>query len=396
MGGLEIRHKIESMTTRAGTVGLLTGLIITIILYPLYGFSAGVWIAAVVAVMLMIGGGLYAARWSGSKQPIRCAVLGALAGGLAGMVVFCLWAAAVAVTAQAGSISAVVHSTMGMFLLLFLGGSGLGTLGGWLARINRSAQPDVFDKNAPQMAMNAAITAVPASILAAALVAGLFARLANIFGDPAIVGLPLAVGLLLVLISQLALMLVVPHETHQAEHLCGMDEVKMAAYVGIGAAPLLMLLLFLADNAAFANPLVIIALLASAGMSLKSLHTLFKVVLPRRAAFPPPKGEQRKTEARLFGTIADSRGPRLLVLCIGCGLAMVLPLYVSVVSVLINLTASGAIFPWLLPGSAWRLFAIQALVSTGSVTTAIILLSTIYIFYLNLGRWFSKWNVRRS
>jgi hypothetical protein len=207
-----------------------------------------------------------------------------------------------------------------------------------------------------------------------------------------IADLPVLVSLLLVLISHFALVLVIPHEARQVEHLCGMDEVKMAAYVGIGAAPLLIVLLLLSDAGSFANPLVVIALLASTGMSLKSLYDLLKLILPRRASFPARQDGWRKTEAIWFGTISTSRGPRLVVLCMGCGLVMVLPLYVSVVSVLINLSAVST-----QPVSevAWRLFTTQALVSTGVVTVSMVALTAVYLFYLGLGRWFNQKNSRR-
>ncbi|MGA9397346.1 MAG: hypothetical protein WBV22_03710, partial [Anaerolineaceae bacterium] len=423
-------HKIVLMTTRAGAAGLLTGLITTIIIYPFFmtwpeaflqrlaaGPARPVWIAASLFMVLMTGGGFWAGWWSGSSHPGRCVALGALAGGLAGIILFCLWGAATAGCArwvlpldrvangtisQVEALSAIVRQTLGVFLLLFLGGSGLGAFGGWLACLRRPKRVDVFDKDAPQMAMNASITAVPAPIVAAALAAGIISRLSELLGgqtgqpvfDGTLVELPLAVSLLLVLISQSALTLVIPHEAQQAEHRSGMDEVKMGAYVGIGAAPLLILLLFLIDANSFSNPLVLTALLASAVLSLISLHTLFKRILPARAAFPAPRSGRQKTEAKLFGTIAVSRGPRLVALCIGCGLAMILPLYVSVASVLINLkhTLTGSAFSQPLPEVTWRLYLTQALVSTGIVTAAIVLLIIMYLFYLNLGRWFSNRN----
>ncbi len=214
--------------------------------------------------------------------------------------------------------------------------------------------------------------------------------------DRTLADLPLAVSLLLVLISQLALTLVIPHETRQAEHRCGLDEVKMAAYVSIGAAPLLILLLLLADATAFSNPLVIIALLISSGFSLISIHLLVKRILPRRAAFPVPQGTRQKREALLFGTIAVSSGQRLVLLCTGCGLVMVLPMYVSVISVLVNLNHLLTDSTYLQPLAEvpWGLYLTQALVSLGIIIASITLLILIYLFYLNLGRWFSKRNKR--
>ena len=177
---------------------------------------------------------------------------------------------------------------------------------------------------------------MPASVVAAVASAVLFSRLVEAVGR-SILDWTLAVSLMLVLLSHLILTMVVPHEAYQAEHRSGTDEVKMAAYVGIGAAPILALLLFLVERRLSLHPLVIASLLISAGLSLKSLHTLFRLILPRRAEFPVPQTSGEKAEAMFFGTIADSQGPRLVVLCIGCGLVMVLPLYVTVVSVLINL-----------------------------------------------------------
>ncbi len=203
--------------------------------------------------------------------------------------------------------------------------------------------------------------------------------------------------LLLILVSHLALTLVVPHEARQAEHRCGLDEVKMGAFVGIGAAPLLTLLLFIAQPGIYSNPYILIALLIVASMSLFSLLTLVKLVLPRRVSFPEPHEEWQKREASLFGTIARSHGLRLVVLCVGCGILMVVPLYISIVSVLINLSQVMDIFIFpLIPESSWKLFIIQAMVSTGMMTASSVLLTIIYLLYLNLGRWYNKWNALRA
>lgn len=416
------------MTARAGWVGILSGLFTTLVIYLLFilwpgvylqGWPAYAWVVAGVTGSLALGGGWLGARWSGSAHLGRCTALGALAGGLAGTVVFCLWGAAMAglgswasalnqTTAEAirqyEITSTIVCQTLGMFLALFLGGSGLGAIGGWWA-CPRPRREDVFDRAEPQMALNATITALPASIVAAALGAAVFSRLAEAVGGPAvemdgarmIADLPLLVSLLLVLISHLALMLVIPHEARQVEHLCGMDEVKMAAYVGIGGAPFLILLLLLIDANFFKNLLVITALLASSGMSLKSLHYLLTLILPRRASFPARAEGWQRTEAIWFGTIATSRGPRLVVLCVGCGLVIVLPLYVSVISVLINLSAvpvNSAITQSIFD-VAWRLFTTQALVSSGVIMASVVVLTSVYLFYLGLGRWFNQSNLRR-
>jgi hypothetical protein len=172
----------------------------------------------------------------------------------------------------------------------------------------------------------------------------------------------------------------------------------MAAYVSIAAAPVLLGLLLLVDSRVYTQPLVILALLAVTGMSLKSLRDLLRLVLPKRASFPPPENERQKAEAIWFGTIANSHGPRLVVLCVGCGLVMVLPLYVCVAAPLINLTGVLADSSRTVPAleTLRQLFLTQALASLGMIGAAIAALTGLYLFYLNLGRWFKRWNSRRT
>ena len=248
----------------------------------------------------------------------RCAALGGLAGGLAGSVVFCLWGAAAAGSAgwvttftrasipQIEIISAIIRQTMGMFLVLFLSGSGLGAIGGWLSNHRNRNRTDDFDKTEPQMALNASITALPASIVAAGMAGAIFSRLADYLGgqsgqtgfDGRNLETPLVVALLLVLVSHIALTLVVPHEARQAEHLCGMDEVKMGAYVSIGAAPLMVLLLFLVDVLSFSNPLVMVAILASAGSQSDIVPHLDQVDPARADCLPCTPGWQTKNRSK--------------------------------------------------------------------------------------------------
>ncbi len=193
------------MTTRAGAAGLITGLVITIMIYPLYAtwlvasrsgqiavVSFSIWIGGIAAVLLVLGGGIWAARWSGSTQPGRCAALGGLSGGLAGTIVYCLWGAAAAGVfngsyidagilpqTRGETISLIIRQTMVMFLLLFLSGNVMGMLGGWLVSFRASKKTEAFDKEEPQMALNASITAVPASIIATTMAAIIFPRLAS-------------------------------------------------------------------------------------------------------------------------------------------------------------------------------------------------------------------------
>ena len=401
------------MTTRAGLIGLLTGLTATLLLvYPLASVwpaaTPWCWIAILAAAALTVAGGWLAGRRSGSTQPVRCAALGGLAGGLAGVIVFCLLGAAAAglagvlTTSRQPLVETIVWQTQVAFLAYFFGGTGLGLLGGWLARPRWGGQTDVFDKSAPQMALNVAITAAPASVVAAIAAAAVFPRLTDFIGKQpdsaaqAGLVLPVIVSLLLVLVSHFALTLVVPHEARQAEHLCGLDEVKMAAYVGIGVAPVLALVLPLIRPDLFSNPLVVGALLIVAGMSPKSWQTLRRQIMPRRASFASPREGWQKAEAQLFGTIAQSNGPRLVILCIGCGLAMILPLHVVVISTLVNLLAVPT-FGQAAPVEAARtLFLTQAQVSAGLMAASAVLLTGVYLFYLHLGRWFNRRNARRT
>ncbi|HPH98607.1 MAG TPA: hypothetical protein PKW33_21605 [Anaerolineaceae bacterium] len=394
------------MTTRAGLAGIITGVIITLVVFfPMFWYQA-FGAAYLLAGILALAGGFWAGRWSGSVQPWRCAVLGGVAGGTAGTLVFCWVGAAAAGLAAAPVLKAthelsvglqmiveVINQTGWAFLTWFLGGLALGALGGWHACQRKERSQDVFDKSEPQMALNTTITAVCASVVTAVMAAAVFGGLEKAFGATAagVLGMPLTVSLVMTLISQLALTLVIPHEAAQAEHRCGMDEVKMAAFVGIGTAPLLALLLGLVDARLLLTPVVTAALLLSAAMSgLAGLH-LFKKVLPGRAAFPVPQDSRQKAEAVLFGTIANSLGPRLVVLCTGCGLLMVLPLQAAVFSALINLN-----YLMLDAGqTAGGLYLAQALISTGLMAGVVAILSLMYLFYLNLGRWFSRWSRRR-
>jgi hypothetical protein len=301
-------------------------------------------------------------------------------------VVYCLWGAAVA--AQHAEISVIVEQAMTRFLMLFLGGGALGALGGLLSRLGRRTQPDSFDMSAPQMTMNASITALPASLLALTLAAFMSKRLSGLEGfDQTTALLPLLAALVLVLFSHLAVTLTVPHEARMAEHRCGTDEVKMLAFVGIAAAPVMVTILMLVYPAGFSNAFILAAVGAVLLMSCVSVYSLLKLVLPRRASFPEPEKGREEAQAVFFGSIAASNAPRLIVLCVGCGQALALPIYVVIVSLLIDLDHAqtktiGAI--------DWKVFLIQGLTALGLCAAAVTALVLIYMLYLNFGRWFSK------
>jgi hypothetical protein len=399
-------HTILTMTTRTGLAGLVTGLIASIITHLILSGSGtlpSAWTALILLADLLIPltvtCGFVSVKWSKAHQPGRCIALGGVSGLLAGTILFCFQGAAAAgttyhVTLSTGDlVPVIVNQTIDTFLLLFISSGLAGGIGGWLASSRRWTRRDDFDMTEPQMAMNVSITALPASIVAAGVAAAIFPRLAMLTGNanglgslnPATVAdRPLEAALLLVLVSHLAVTLVVPHESRQAEHLCGMDEVKMAAFVGIGAAPLLVGLLLVVHPAGFSNLYVLISAAACAVLSLVSVYSLVRLVLPKRASFPPHAEGNRKTEAVLFGSIANSVAWRLVALCIGCGLVMVLPLHVVVIAVLINLNyLVGANMPV-------SQSAAQILVSGGLMAASCGVLILIYMLYLNMGRWFSR------
>jgi len=395
-----------TMTTKTGLIGLLAGLLASIVTNLVFASSSsliGVFttfiLMAVLYLILAGAAGSIAVRWSKAAQPVRCIALGSLAGILDGTILFCLWGAAAAgstylsTLSRADLIPVIVNQTMDIFLILFISGGLAGAIGGWLASSRKWNTIDKFDMTDPQMAMNASITALPASIVAAGVAAAVFPRLAMLTGyatglpsqsSTLAADKPLGAALFVVLVSHLAVTLVVPHETRQSQHLCGMDEVKMAAFVGIGAAPLLIGILLVVYPGCFSNPWVLMALLASSIMSLVSLYFLVRMVLPKRAAFPSHEEGSQKAEAVLFGSIANSVAWRLIMLCIGCGLMMVLPLYCSVIAVLVNLNyLSGSNNPV-------GIYPAQALVSLGLMAVSSGVLVLIYMLYLNLGRWFSR------
>ena len=390
------------MTTRAGFVGILSGLIATVLAYLFFlviplmymryawppSSPVADWMEKSAIGLVFVVGGAIAVDRSGAQKRWRCLALGALAGTLAGVVLFCLWSAAHAGNSVLPhdflALNSRIYLTMTAFARTFGEGLLLGALGGGLASLRMKPQEEIFDLEDPQMAMNAFITAVPASLFTAVLAAAFFPRLADAVGSSYGVYLPLYAALLLLLISQFVLMLVVPHEARMAQHRCGTDEVKMAAFVCIATAPVLGMSLWLADAQCFVRPQVIVALAFSLAMSLRSVRDLVKVVLPRRGAFPAPLGEERQ-QAVLFGSIGDSKASRLVMLCTGCGLAMVLPLYVCVLAPLVNMQywAAGK-------HGLFSLYLTQAAVSLGSAVAAIAALVLIYMVYLYWGKKFGR------
>ena len=420
------------MTTRAGVSGLLTGcLLIGLLFYPLHvvlprglisgqteGQALGLELLAAVAAAALVAGGGWAAWWGGARARAQRAALGAVAGSLAGLVVFCgLGAAAAGALGTSGWLAAgwhyasfeamirVVWWTEDAFWALALIGGALGAVGGLYVRpFPPPAGWDEFDRRQPQMALNVAITAVPSAAVAALLAAGLFSDLYSLLIQAAgdhfltyslsprgVLTWPVVTALLIYLISLAALTLVTPHEARMAEHRPGLDEVKMAAWVGIVVPPALAMGLYRISPALALSPTVMSILLVSGGLCLSQTLTLQGLILPKRKLMPPPANLR---QAVFFGSIARSQGPRLVVLCIGCGLAMMAPLYVSVGAPVLSLwlmqmdleQPAGALN---LADSVQRLFGAHAVVSAGLIGGAAVVLVVIYLFYLWLGRRFA-------
>jgi hypothetical protein len=389
------------MTTRAGITGIITGFIYTGLFYifhvalrPFYIHNAhsdvdffipllGLFLEAAA----VIGGGWLAALRSGSGEPWRCILLGAFSGGLASMIFFGLAGAAVGGMLNLslrpiGFVDRIVRYTECTFLFLLLSGIFLGAIGGWVSGGRRPNKKDSFNHEDPQMAMNVAVTAVPACVFALGVAAFMCSTMSGQIKEPGVVTLPVFTSLVLLVLSHLALTLIVPHEVRQAEHRCGLDEVRMLACVGIAAAPVSALLLVLIFPAAFSDLRVVLAILFCLVLSSVNLYWLVRRILPRREQLPAPWADQSKQEAILFGSISNSQAPRLIKLCTGCGLAMMLPLYISVISVLVNLgQGPHATFGQLAPR--------QALTSIGMCVAGIGVLILIYMIYLRMGRWFN-------
>jgi hypothetical protein len=402
------------MTTRSGLVGVITGslaaMIIHIIIsvWPDAVISMGVmvkihWAVKGFIIILFAMTGYVAAKWNRSVERWRCTALGSLAGGIAGFFLFSLWGASFSVL-QPWALSAnysqimktgyLIQFTIAFFLQLFLAGTLFGSLGGFLVQPHKTKEEDKFNKDEPQMAMNAAITAVPSSVVAAAIAAYAFPRLLAMMNGHhpirPVFCFPIYAALVLVVVSQFALTLVVPHETEQAEHVSGMDEVKMAAFVSIGTAPLTVLLFAIINARLLSDLFVIILLAASMYMSIYSIRSLIKWVLPKRKSYPSHATKTQGKQAALFGSIARSKAWRLVTLCIGCGMAMVFPIYITVLAPLININTLSKIENVSVAGVSAHLYWLHIKTGMGLNLIVILVLSAMYIFYLNLGRWFYK------
>ncbi|MBN2006532.1 MAG: hypothetical protein JXA21_24485 [Anaerolineae bacterium] len=430
------------MTTRAGLAGLITGLLLSAALfYPLYYVwpdicvNAEAWqghswmatglLAMAAAILTVFGSGL-AAAWSGAAQPRRI-WLGALAGWIAAIILFCSLGAAAAGTPGLGhsfrdlgnhgledrlateTVLQIARWTHRTFWGLTLAGVLLGALGGWrFAPASIMQHFKSANKNDPMMALNVSITAMPAAALAAILAVALFSRLSDLLRQnqiragvtpvqplQIILNWPLTTAMLLYLASQLALMLTTSHEAKQADHRCGLDEIKVAAYVGILTPVLFIMVLGLINLSLLFVPFVLGCLLISLSLAVRQIVILCSVILPRRAQMQAPRDP---LEATFFGTIATSHWQSLSLLCLGCSILIVAPIYIAMAAAISIAFIPNSTGPTLASvigisaptpvGLIHRLYQAQAIAGLGSILIVTLILTAMYLFYNSLGRRF--------
>jgi hypothetical protein len=311
-----------------------------------------------VALLLLCGS--LAAHWSGAPQAGQRRWLGALAGGLATTILFCSLGAGAAgalglgfslyrlilyksdIIEVAESVLQSIVFTYQIFWGLLLSGMLLGALGSlWPAPrpLARWLKPWPRD---PMMALNASIAAMPSAAIVVILAAAVFAPLPALlqtklagsvrFSLQAALDWPLATSLLLYLASQLALGLATQHEARQSTHICGLDEVKMAAYVGIFLPMVLAIILGLLDWHLLARSWVWVSLLTSQSMAAWQVVVLFRSFCCA-AQMPPPADPLLAT---LFGVIADLAPGRAGAVMPGLVVLLATPIYITVVPPALN------------------------------------------------------------
>ncbi len=388
------------MTTRAGLIGLGSGLAASVVLaYPCYilwipGMVGGLLVTA----LLLVLAGRWAAGWCGAATLRERVGVGMLAGGVAAVVLFCSLGAATAhemispsftsIWSKALYLMPLAEWTYGLFGGLLLIGMALSGAGG--CRPLRTRLPEIEN---PQMALNVSLTALPAAAVAIGGTIVAMRWWAEIAFEPdvawmvapqRIMILPLMIGWLFFLGAQTGLWRVTQHEARRVTHRCGLDEVRMAAFVGIFTLPALLLFLgMIRADLLFSVRLrlvripwpfvgvMVVGVIGSLGLGALQLRVLLREILPRRSAFPPPAEGKR---ALLFGTIAEARLSQLALLCLGCGFAIGVPLYVTAGALLVSMLGTG------------DLFALQAAVGLGSSLAAGGVLTLLYFFYWGLGR----------
>ncbi|MEA5078309.1 MAG: hypothetical protein VB013_07030 [Anaerolineaceae bacterium] len=383
------------MTTRAGIVAILAGVLGAIVANILSFLNVPlVWIF-IVLIPVFVVSGWFAGQFASIQQIWNRYALGLLAGGLSGIIAYLFWGASSLIKLTGSeSIQMVVQNTLEKFFALILLGVVCGSFSIRIKiRIRKFVHKEI-DLSDPQMGMNAAISAVAATLFNLILTILFYTRLGEISQQPALSSLPVLIAIFMLFVAHLSLTLVLPHEAKMAQHRSGLNEVKMAAFVSIANAAAFTAIIFLLHPVTLRSPLAGTFLLFSWVLSLTSLWILFKKILPRRKELPTPQTQKGQKQALLFGSIGSSIPGRLVTLCIGCGIVIALPMCITLISVGLNLAAAGFLgssaFTQMLAQSRLSLTLWQILLNGGLMLAFAAILSAIYMFYLFLGRKFGS------
>jgi len=383
------------MTTRAGIVAILAGVLGAILANILTAFNVGEVTISIVLAAIIFCSTFVALFYSRSIHRSRNGILGELCGGISATLIYLFWGASTfATTVQAFDLSDLIGSTLGSFFFLVVCGSVIGFFGGSFQYYMVMKKKEEIDLSDPQMGMNAAISAVAATLFNLILTILFYTRLGEISQQPALSSLPVLIAIFMLVVAHLSLTVVLPHEAKMAQHRSGLDEVKMAAFVSIATAPAFTAVFFWLHPESLPSGLEVMFLAFSWVLSLASVWILVKKILPRRKELPSPRTQKGQKQALLFGSIGASNAGRLLTLCIGCGIVIALPMCVTLVSVGLNLAAAGYLgstpFTQMLAQSRVNLNLWQILLNGGLMLAFAVILSAIYLFYLGLGKKFGS------
>lgn len=383
------------MTTRAGIVGILAGLLGAIIANILSMLNVPEVSILIVLAVLFFASVWVALFYSRSNHHYRNALLGALSVAISGTLVYLFWSASYIFSkTKPVGLSALIDSTLFSFLFLAVIAASMASIVGRIQYYIVMKKKEEIDLSDPQMGMNAAISAVVATLFNLILTILFYARLGEISLQPEVLKMPVFIAMFFLIVAQMSLTLVLPHEAKMAQHRSGLDEVKMAAFVSIATAPAVTAIFYWLSPQLMPIEEKGLILVFSWGLALISIWILFKKILPRRKTLPAPQSKEGQEKALLFGSIGASHPGRLVTLCIGCGIVIALPMCITLVSVGLNLAAAGYLgsspFTQMLGQSRFNLNLWQILINGGLMLTLAALLSAIYLFYLFLGRRFGS------
>jgi len=386
------------MTTRAGLVALISSTLFIVVCAQTDNFWVVVpsWSLIIILPIYFVLTGALAAWVAGTHEIGRSTLIGMFAGALFGALIYCFWIEGIEFAGMSirDLLGSVVDLSVLLFFTIFIVTTILGTLGGLLYGLFTPHRPDVFNLNDPQMALNASLSADIAAVLSVTLTAAFYSRMAAFTGSFQLVRVTMIEILFILLFIQGCLTIILPHETRMAQHRPGLDEVRMAAFIDIFTGPLVILAVVLLAPEVLVVPWVIGFLKLSAFLSLIAFLILKATIQPRRALLPAPGGQEAGTKTLLFGSIGNSHSGRLMVLCFGCAIVLVLPFSIPLITIWLSLNELNQIgyaplFDALGRGQ-FDLRFWQILINGGLMLALGILLSAIYLFYLFLGRKFGS------